>query len=163
MAINLADYREQSKSFNSSKQEIIIDAVPVLTETGGGTMMALFDGASIESTEKLIGTWCGDLLQIVDELPEKYEVINCCFAEIWYKARLYYYTFGTDKNGYILKSSTGEKYECVSYNIDQMRGPVMYVKVEEDEEGIKYVTECCKEQDRRGSLPHGKKLQLCPD
>jgi len=159
MAIDLADYREQSKTFNKRKQEIIIDAVPVLTETGGGTMMALFDGASIESTEKLIGTWCGDLLQIVDELPEKYEVINCCFAEIWDKARLYYYTFGTDKNGYILKNSTGEKYKCISYNINQTRGPVMYVKAEEDEEGIKYVTEFTSKQDVKAAETQNELLK----
>jgi len=143
LAVNLTDYYEQSKSFNRSKEEIIIDVVPVLTETGGGTLMALFDGASNESTEKLIGTWCGDLLQIADELPKKYKVINCCFAEIWHKARLYYHTFGTDKKGYILKNSKGKKYECVSYDFNKTRGSAMYVKVEKLGKEVKYITEKC--------------------
>jgi hypothetical protein len=141
LAVNLADYYEQSKSLNSYKEEVIIDVVPVLTETGGGTIMALFDGASAESTEELIGAWCGDLLQIVDELPEKYKVINCCFAEIWHKARLYYCTFGTDKDGYVLKNNTGERFLCVSYSIRQKRSQLRYVKVEKQKKEIKYVTE----------------------
>ena len=129
--------------------------------------MALFDGASAESTEKFIGTWCGDLLQIVDELPEKYEVINCCFAEIWHKTRLYYYAFGTDKDGYVLKNNAGERFLCVSYNIHQKRGPVMYVKVEEQEEGIEYVTEFMSKQDaeevkaqnERANIEYAKNLK----
>jgi len=142
LAINLADYYEQSKSLNMSKNEVLIDAIPVLTETGGGTIMALFDGASIETTEKLAETWCGDLLQIVDELPEEYKVINCCFAGIWLKARLYYNTFGTDEKGYILKNSKGEKYECVSFGIDHnTRSPSRRVMVEKHEKGTKYVAE----------------------
>ena len=29
--------------------------------------MALFDGLSADSTEELVGEWCGNLLQIVEE------------------------------------------------------------------------------------------------
>ena len=46
-----------------------IDALPVLTETGKGAQMAFFDGVSVDSTEELAGTWCGDLLQILEALP----------------------------------------------------------------------------------------------
>jgi hypothetical protein len=55
LAVDLANYYELSISFNNNRENYTIDAIPVLTETGGGTMMAL-NGASIESTENLIGT-----------------------------------------------------------------------------------------------------------
>jgi hypothetical protein len=78
LAIDLADYYKQSKSlFGRDKIITTIDAVPVLTETGGGTQMALFDGVSTDSTEELAGTWCGDLLQIANEQPDDYKRINC--------------------------------------------------------------------------------------
>jgi len=140
-AVDLADYYKQSRALTKGKEEIVIDLVPVMTETGGGTMMALFNGASIESTEELAGTWCGDLLQIVDELPKEYEIINCCIAEIWDKARYYYCLFGTDKDSHILKNDTGEKYQCIFHSLKQERSSARYVKVDVQEEGIKYATE----------------------
>ena len=49
----------------SKSGDVAIDLLPVLTETGGGAQMAFFDGISVETTEKLAGKWCGDLLQYV--------------------------------------------------------------------------------------------------
>jgi len=134
-AVNLADYYKQSKGFNSYKEEIVIDVVPVLTETGGGTMMALFDGASIETTEDFAGTWCGDLLQIVDKLPKKYNIINCCFADMWGRARYCYSAFGIDKKGYILKNNAKAKYQGIKYNLIQERELARYIKFIKDEKG----------------------------
>ena len=141
LAVDIKVYYKQSKALNQSKRDVTIDLLPVLTETSGGMQMALFDGASFESTEELDGAWCGDLLQIVEELPKKYQLINCCFAEIWSKARYCLSKFGTDKHGYILKNKEGEKYQCVEYNVLQQCGPVRYVKVAEDEKGVNFVAE----------------------
>lgn len=52
----------KSKSFNSRYADRTIDLIPVLTETGGGTPMALYDGVSADSREELSCQWCGDLL-----------------------------------------------------------------------------------------------------
>jgi len=140
-AVDIADYYKQSKSLSSLGKDIVIDAVPVLTETGGGTEMALLYGASIDTTENLAGTWCGDLLQIVDELPEKYDIIKCCFVDIWGRARYCYFKFGIDDKGYILKNDAKERYQCITYNIKQKRGLPRYIKVTKDEKGEKLVTE----------------------
>jgi hypothetical protein len=144
LAVDLKDYFEQSKFLSKKKDGIAIDLLPALTETGGGLMMAFSDGASFETTEELDGAWCGDLLQIVDKLPKEYEVINCCFADIWSRAEYYYQKLGADKDGYILKNEAGEKYKCVVYNLLQQRSPARYVKAVEDEKGIEYVTEKCE-------------------
>jgi len=134
-AVDLADYYEQSKGLSLYKEIIVIDAVPVLTETGGGTMMALFDGSSIETTENLAGIWCGDLLQIVDELPKKYSLINCCFADMWNRARYCCSAFGVDNDGYILKNKAKERYQGTMYNISQERDLARYIKVTKNENG----------------------------
>lgn len=146
LAVDLADYYEQSKGFSERKEGVVIDVVPALTETGGGTKMAMLVGNSIETTENLAGSWCGDLLQIVDNLPKKYKIINCCFSDIWYKTRYYYFTFGTDKDGYILKNSKGKRYQCVCYNAIQDRGPARYVKASKKKEGIQFATELVRKR-----------------
>jgi len=136
-AVDLADYYEQSRGLSLYKKNITIDAVPVLTETGGGTPMALFDGSSIETTENLAGIWCGDLLQIVDELPEEYILINCCFADMWNKARYCSSAFGVDNEGYILKNNAKERYQGTMYNLRQERDLARYIRVTKDENGEK--------------------------
>jgi flagellar capping protein FliD len=147
-AVDLADYYKQSKGLSSLKKDIVIDAVPVLTETGGGTMMALFDGASIETTENLAGTWRGDLLQIVDELPKNYNIINCCFVDMWSRARYCCSAFGIDDKNYILKNNAKERYQGTMYNINQERDLARYIKVSKDENGEKQlVTEFVDNQE----------------
>jgi hypothetical protein len=81
LAVDLADFFMQSKLTDEDGIDWAIDAVPVLTETGGGAPMAFYDGTPDTTTRKLACTWCGDLLQIVAELPEDYKIINCCFAK----------------------------------------------------------------------------------
>jgi hypothetical protein len=71
--------------FTQKGDEYAIDLIPVLTETGGGAIMAFLDGIAEETTEQLAGGWCGDLLQIVDRLPDDYSLINCCFADSYSK------------------------------------------------------------------------------
>ena len=145
--VALDDYYKQSVGLNSLNEDIVIDAVPVLTETGGGTMMTLFDGASIETTENLAGAWCGDLLQIVDKLPKKYKLINCCFADMWGRARYCYSVFGTDKKGYILKNKVNKRLQGITYNISQKRELKRYINVKKDENGKKLVTEFVNKQE----------------
>ena len=140
LAIDLADYYKQSKYFAKSGIEMTIDAIPALTETGEGTLMALFDGTSIDTTEELACTWCGDLLQITDDMPEDYQLINCCFAEIWNRARYCYRTFGGNKNGYLLKDSNGTPYMVADFDFHGKRRTPKYVKVEELEDKIRFFT-----------------------
>ena len=141
-AVDLADYYRQSKYLTTTSVEMVIDLVPVLTETGGGTSMALYDGISVDSTEELAGQWCGDLLQIVDELPETYQLINCCFAEIWGRVRYCYRTFGANEDGYLLSDSNGKLFESAKLNFYGKRSAARYIKVEiiEEKNQIRFYT-----------------------
>jgi hypothetical protein len=118
-----------------------VDLIPVLTETGGGTQMAFFDGITADSTEQLSTTWCGDLLQIVDQRPDEYELIDCCFAEIWERAKFCHFLFGVDASSYILGDRHGKRYECAVLDLYGRRGQTRYVKVEPTEDGMRYITE----------------------
>ena len=138
-AIDLAAYYMQSKYLTESGIELAIDLVPVLTETGGGTTMALFDGISVDSTEELAGEWCGDILQIVDELPKDYQLINCCFAEIWGRARYCFRTFGTNEEGFVLNDCNGKLFESADLDLYEKRSQARYVKVEKiDDNKIRF-------------------------
>jgi len=140
LAVDLADYYKQSKYSTRNGIDMAIDAVPVLTETGEGTPMAFSDGIAIETTEYLAGTWCGDLLQIVDELPDYYQIINCCFVEIWSKAKDCFHKFGVNEDGYILKDNNGALYEVVRLDFYFQRRSYKYIKAEVADNKIKYST-----------------------
>jgi hypothetical protein len=140
LAIDLMDYYKQSDCCINSQKGVTIDAIPVLTETGEGAQMAFFDGISVDTTEELTGQWCGDLLQIVDKIPEGYQLINCCFAEIWAKAKYLYHKYGVNKDDYILKNENGELYEAVSLNYYYERMNPQFIKTEIQEDKIKYYT-----------------------
>ena len=144
-AVDLADFHKQSKYISKSGSEMAIDLIPVLTETGEGTQMAVFDGVSAESTEYLAGQWCGDLLQIVDELPKDYQLINCCIAEIWSKAQYCYHTFGVNEEGLLLNGNNGNLFEFAKLNLFGKRIQTAYLKVERTEEGKLYFCEYKKE------------------
>jgi hypothetical protein len=116
-----------------------IDLIPVLTETGGGTQMALDPGVSIHSTEKLAGTWCGDLLQIVDDLQENYKLVNCCFADMRSRADYCYHTFGANDDGYVLEDNYGNLFEVVTLDILGRRKQAKYMKVEQIGENVKFI------------------------
>ena len=139
VAVDLADYYKQSRFLSNDSKDMAIDAVPVLTETGGGIGMALFNGTSADSTEELAGKWCGDLLQIVDGLPEDYKLINCCFAEVWQRADYCYYTFGINDNKFLLNDNNGNLYKAVKLNLFGKRGPSSHIKVEVNEDKMKYI------------------------
>ena len=137
--VDLEDYLAQS-CFLDNKNEFLmaIDAIPVLTETGGGTPMLFFDGISLDTTEMLAGTWCGDLLQIVDTLPEGYKVINCCFAEVWSKLEHCYCLFGVDKDDHVLKGN-GKRFEAAKLSYHNKRGPSSYFKTELTEKTVQFI------------------------
>jgi len=139
LAVDLEDYYKQSQFFTAKNEPLTIDLVPVLTETGGGSGMAMFDGVSVESTEELFGTWMGDLLQIVDELPDGYQIINCCFAELWNRAKYCYRKFGVDQFHLVLKDDNGNRFVGVEfYPIPEDRAHESYVKVVKTDNDIKY-------------------------
>jgi len=140
-AVDLADFYRQSVSLADDGAKIAIDLVPVLCETGDGAPMAFFDGISTDTTEELAGTWCGDELQIVDDLPENYRLIKCCFAGIWRRAKYCYRAFGVNQEGYLLKDDTGNLYEATRLNIVGKRGDSSIVKIEKTERGIKFIPE----------------------
>ena len=119
IAIDLSDYFAKSVvSFRERDDIFAIDAIPVLTETGEGTCMVFDEGVSIDSTEDLAETWCGDLLQIGDDLPESYELIPCCFADMWSKVILCRRLFGTDEDNFVLRDRKGNLFECAITNFD---------------------------------------------
>ena len=138
-AVDLADYSKRSASMDQTGIISTIDAVPVLTETGGGTQMALFNGLSADTTEVLSGTWCGDLLEIVDELSEGYEIINCCFADVQERTKYCYRTFGINEQGYVLGGENGRLFEGTALSVRGKRGLSSYVKVEADGYMMKFI------------------------
>jgi len=140
-AVDLANYYEQSICMYSDGMLMAIDPVPVLTETGGGTIMALFEGVSCDSTEELAGEWCGDLLEIVDQLPADHTVINCCFANVKGKTRYCYSTFGVDGDDFLLNDKTGKRFEAARLNIRSKRGGSSYFKMILEEDSIIYQPE----------------------
>ena len=137
LAIDLADYYLKSRSMSKDGEIMSIDLIPVLSETGGGTGMVFFDGVSTDSTEDLAGEWCGDLMQIVDELPIGYELVNCCFSEVWNRARYCYYTFGTNENGYLLNNC--KLFECARLSLLGKRYLPCYIKVEETDDTMSFI------------------------
>ena len=136
-AINLKEYFSNSKFFRSGV-EAVIDLVPVLTETGGGTAMALFEGITSDSTEHLAGDWCGDLLQIVEECPNGYELIEFCISQSTDKMRYCYKKYGTNEEGYLLKNENGDLFRAFSFNpfIENGRDMEQYIKVTKVENGV---------------------------
>jgi hypothetical protein len=136
--IDLTDYFNQSKFVCKSGEEAAIDLIPVLTETGGGAQMAFFDGIFTDTTEQLAGEWCGDLLQILEEPPKDYKLINCCFAEIWSKAHYCYEKFGVNKDGLLLKDDKNY-FEATRLSISGERGKTSLIKVELKGKKISYI------------------------
>jgi hypothetical protein len=130
LAINLDDYYNKSSLLTSSGVKFVVDLIPVLTETGGGIEMLLFKGAGTDTTEELAGTWCGDLLEIVDSAPTDYALVNCIITP--YVGRLYYcyYNFGTDSNNYLFNNYKKVLFEAVPFNSYFERGSIHNIVVE---------------------------------
>jgi hypothetical protein len=142
-AVDLAAYYAQSISLFSNKSEYAIDLIPPLTETGGGLEMALFDGLSTDSTEQFRGIWRSDLLQIVNELPSGYDLIRCCFAEVYRRALYCYNKFGVDKENLVLADSDGRKFVAAPISFRMTRGRPSFMKIEIDDDGISYIPVDC--------------------
>ncbi|GHU46666.1 hypothetical protein FACS1894200_00700 [Spirochaetia bacterium] len=138
-AVDLADYYAQSRYIEQDDTDAAIDLVPVLTETGGGTQMALFDGVALDSTEDLAQTWCGDLLQIVESLPNGYAVINCCFADVKNRLEYCYKTFGANEAAQVLADKSGRVYEGAALTLRGKRGPPSFFKVEVQDDEVYFV------------------------
>jgi hypothetical protein len=115
LAVDLGDYYKKSLSMTKNGDLYVIDPIPGLTETGGGLSMALFEGMTPATTENLDGEWCGDLLQIVNDLPDGYERIDCCFANIWGRTQFCYKEYGVDKEGFLLEQQ-GKRFLCCRLN-----------------------------------------------
>ena len=129
-AVDLADYYEKSASRNDNGFNVTIDLIPALTETGGGTEMALFDGITTDTTHELVNSWCGDLLQISDDLPHGYDVINCCFAELWSRSSICYDKYGVDSDGFLIANKNGKRFEAAALGLYWKRGAPHYMKIE---------------------------------
>jgi len=156
LAINLADYYEKSKGVKrsglirngsripgrvgisyydgkgvlKSSMTMAIDPIPVLTETGGGTGMALYNGISADTTEKLSQNWRGDLLEIVNKPPKNYEMVECCFATLWERAIYCHHTFGVNQNNLLIKDNNGSLFESVELDLFGNRESPVHIKVE---------------------------------
>jgi len=143
LAIDLADYYHQSIATTQKGEDYAVDPIPVLTETGGGSEMLFFDGIAEETTEQLKGGWCGDLLQIVDRLPDGYSLINCCFTEVLGKRYYCYYEFGLNKEGYLLKDNKGNLFKALMLSLSGKRGPVNTFNVKEEENFVTFTPKPC--------------------
>ena len=91
--------------------------------------MALFDGTSVETTYSLGGIWCGDLLEIKDEMPGDYTLVNCCFVGIWERAMFLYNEFDVDSENFILSEDKGKRYEAYPFDLAELYGKPPVVKV----------------------------------
>jgi hypothetical protein len=140
IAVDLHDYYNSSVCANSKGLLYVMDLIPFLTETGGVTLITLFGGISANTTEKLSRTWCGDLLQIVEDLPTDYKLMNYCFAEMFNKAYMYHDQFGVDKDNFVLQDDKGTRFTSVQLNIHFNRSPLINIKTEQKEHAIKYST-----------------------
>jgi len=133
-AVDLKDFFNKSISYHTKGERFTIDPLPILTETGGGTQMALIDGISTDSTEELAGIWCGDLLQITDALPNDYILINCCFADMRSKARYCLHEFGTSDAGLLLKDKNDSLFTAAMLSFHGKRGNHCYLNVRKEED-----------------------------
>ena len=140
LAVDLSDYHKCSKYLDDDNNEIVIDPIPALTETGEGTPLALFDGFSTDTTEKLAWTWCGDMLQILDVLPDGYQIIDCCFAPFKERAKYCYTMYGVNKNGYVIKDSSGNLFEAAVWTSfgSERKEEVYNVKLEVKSDTYQY-------------------------
>jgi hypothetical protein len=137
LAIDLGDYYKKSLSMTKNRDLYVIDPIPVLTETGGGVSIALCDGMTSITTEDLAMEWCGDLLQIVNTLPKGYECIDCCFADVWSRARFCYKEYGVDEEDFLLEQQ-GKRLICCRLNLHEKRSLDSFMKVTVADGKVKY-------------------------
>jgi len=95
---------------------------------------------STDTTEDLAGEWCGDLLQIVDILPDNYKLIDCCFAEARKKSFHCYRKFGVNKDRFLINDKNGRLFSAAQLNLSGKRRKPYHVKVEKEKHNIKFMT-----------------------
>jgi hypothetical protein len=137
LAVDLGDYYKNSLSMTRKGHFYAIDPIPALTETGGGLCMALFEGMTSATTENLDMEWCGDLLQIVNDLPDGYERIDCCFADVWGRTQFCYIAYGVDEEGFLLEQQ-GKRFVCCRLNLFGKRGLDSFMKVNISDDTVNY-------------------------
>ena len=96
--------------------------------------MALYNGISADTTEKLSEEWRGDLLEIVNKLPTNYDIIDCCFATLWERAVYCYNTFGINQNNLLLNDNNGNLFEAVKLDLSGKRENSAYLRVNVENE-----------------------------
>jgi hypothetical protein len=140
LAFDLGDYHNKSLSMTKNGDLYAIDPIPALTETGGGLCIALFKGMTSATTENLDEEWCGDLLQIVNDLPDGYERIDCCFAEIWGRTRFCYREYGVDEEDFLLEQH-GKRFVYYKLNpfVKRSLGSFLKVKISGDTVNLRAV------------------------
>ena len=141
LAVYLADYRKKALFFGGDEIKVCIDPIPVLTEISGspysgGAQMAYLNGVSKESTPELAGKWSSDLLQITDRLTKGFEVVDCCFVDVWRRADYCRKVFGLNGKG-LIKDGNG-LYEATFMNIVGNRSEPCHIKVEFIDDKIKF-------------------------
>lgn len=82
IAIDLCYYWQSSAFYYDFGKIACVDPIPVLTETGGGSKRLASIGINLEISGIMSGSWCGDLLQIVDEVPSKYIQMILSFGNL---------------------------------------------------------------------------------
>jgi len=133
-AINLKEYFDKSKYYKNGRLAVV-DIIPVLTESGGGTACIQKHWLLADTTEDMACKWFGDMLQIVDECPNDYEIIQCCFAPCVEKATYCYINYGADEDGFVYKNENKELLRIFTINYFERiyRYKECYVKVTEIE------------------------------
>jgi len=134
-AINLVDYYNCSKGlfWNETTEEFVtvLDPIPILTDMDRGHLLAFFDGIPANVTENLAGRWAGDLLERIEDVPaNEYTIIDCCFVNIYPRAKYCLSKFGIDEEGWLIANEKGELFEGVTLSFLGTRSPKVRFKME---------------------------------
>lgn len=73
-------YYKESKSFVSKGCDLVIHPLPLLTAVGNGRGGGDFDSYAKKGME-YVGLWAWDLIEIKDDIPEGYKMVNYRFIE----------------------------------------------------------------------------------
>ena len=159
LLIDLKDYFESSEFICECDSfiRVAIDPIPILTQSGSG--LGVEYGVSAETTRKLAGTWCGDVLEIKNEIPDGYKLIKCCFVDIWERARFLYRKFGLDSENFIVSDEEGTRYEAHPF-----RSPMfdkITIKVDDSEEEGYVIQKRANINREKNSIDYGEGYFNC--
>ena len=106
--------------------------------------MLFFYGNTVETTNELAGSWCGDLLEITDDLSKQlhgnFRAMYCCFAEAENRANYCLRKFGLDENNFIKANQEGDLFEAVRESVIRCIPTEWYnLKVEHEEGEAKLI------------------------